>query len=76
MAEGRKITPSDLELDSSLENYDGKPLREARKAIEREIIERVLAKTAGNITRAATELGISRPTLYDLISKYGISTST
>jgi two-component system NtrC family response regulator len=46
------------------------------QAIEREIIEKALAKTAGNITRAATELGISRPTLYDLISKYGISTST
>jgi two-component system NtrC family response regulator len=74
MAEGRKIGPADLELDSPLERYNGKPLREARKALEREIIERALAKTAGNITRAATELGISRPTLYDLISKYAIST--
>jgi two-component system NtrC family response regulator len=76
MAEGRKIAPADLELDSPLEKYNGKPLREARRAIEREIIEKALAKTAGNITRAASELGITRPTLYDLISKYGISTTT
>jgi two-component system NtrC family response regulator len=76
MAEGRKITPRDLELDSPLEKYNGQPLREARKAIEREIIEKALIKTAGNVTRAATILGISRPTLYDLINKYGISIST
>jgi two-component system NtrC family response regulator len=76
MAEGKIIAPADLELDSPLAKYNAKPLREARKALEREIITHALAKTAGNITRAATALGISRPTLYDLINKYAISCSS
>jgi two-component system NtrC family response regulator len=72
MAEGKTIVPADLELDSPLERYNGKPLREARKALEREIVANALAKAGGNITRAASTLGISRPTLYDLIRKYSI----
>jgi two-component system NtrC family response regulator len=76
MAEGRTITSADLELDSPFQHYKGKPLREARMALEREIIEGALARSAGNITRAAIELGISRPTLYDLITKYAISTGS
>jgi two-component system, NtrC family, response regulator len=76
MAEGRQIAAADLQLDSPLDTYNGKPLREACQALEREIIKKALAKTAGNITRAATELGISRPTLYDLIGKHAISTSS
>ncbi len=68
----KRVAPADLELDSPFEKYQGKRLREAREALEREIIEKALAKHGGNITHAATELGISRPTLHDLINKYSI----
>lgn len=72
MAEGTKITPKDLELSSPFEKYEGKGLKEAREALERDLIERSLSKHKGSITQAATELGISRPNLYDLMEKLGI----
>ena len=72
MAEGKRITPADLELDSPYEKYHGKGLREAREALERDIIERVLGRNKGNVTRTAAELGVSRPTLYELIERYGL----
>ena len=45
---------------------------ERSDALEKEIIQRTLAKNKGNITRTAAELGISRPTLHGLIEKLGI----
>ncbi len=72
MAEGMKITPADLELTSRYAKYEGRGLKEARTALERELIERALAKNKGNLTRTASELGISRPTLYELMDKLGI----
>lgn len=50
--------------------YEGATLREARKRLEVDLIESVVAKHNGNIKRASEELGISRPTLYDLIDKH------
>jgi len=47
-------------------------LREARNKVEREMILSMLDRHSGNIARAARELDISRPTLYDLIKKHGI----
>ena len=44
-------------------------LREAREALERDLVRRALNLHAGNISAAAQELGISRPTLYELIEK-------
>jgi two-component system NtrC family response regulator len=73
MAEGRKVSPADLELEVPKGRFDGLSLREAREALEREIILRVLAKHNDNITRASEELGISRPTLYELMEKLGIA---
>jgi two-component system NtrC family response regulator len=70
MAEGQRITPEDLELASARAQYEGKSLREARKALEKDIIQKTLAKNQGNITQTATELGVSRPTLHELIKKY------
>ena len=76
MAESKRITPADLELDSPYEKYHGKGLREAREALEREIIERALARNKGNVTRTSAELGVSRPTLYELIERYGLGKPT
>jgi two-component system NtrC family response regulator len=72
MAEGTKLTPPDLELASPYAKYEGGGLREAREALERDLIERALAKHKGNVTKAAEELGISRPTLYELMEKLGM----
>jgi two-component system NtrC family response regulator len=72
MAEGQRLTPEDLELSSPFSKYEGQPLREAREAIEREMIQKALAKNKGNITQTATQLGITRPTLYELMGKLGI----
>ena len=72
MAEGQRVTPEDLELASPYAKYAGRSLKEAREAMEKGIIQRALAKNKGNVTQTATELGISRPTLHDLIEKLGI----
>jgi two-component system, NtrC family, response regulator len=47
-------------------------LREARERVERELITNAIDRQNGNIVKAAEELGISRPTLYDLIKKHGL----
>jgi len=72
MADGNRITAEDLELDSPHVGYTGHTLKDAREAIERKLIQRTLEKTGGNITRAASELGISRPTLHELIARYSL----
>jgi len=72
MAEGIKITPTDLELTSQDAKYEGGGLREAREALERELVQSAMARNKRNLSRTASELGISRPTLYDLMDKLGI----
>jgi two-component system NtrC family response regulator len=72
MAEGVKATPADLELDSSYAKFEGWGLKEAREELEKELIQKALAKNKGNMTRTAEELGVSRPTLYELLEKLGI----
>lgn len=73
MAEGRKVKPSDLELEEPEGRFEGMTLRAARETLEREMILKVLARQKDNITRAAEELGISRPTFYELMEKLGIA---
>lgn len=73
MAEGRYISPANLELKdpSSLES-DAMTLRVARGLREKELVRSALEKADGNVSKAAVELGISRPTLYQLLSRYGL----
>jgi two-component system NtrC family response regulator len=74
MADGPGVRPEDLELsDVEDGSSPGKGLREARENVEREAIRMALARHAGNVSHAAAELGISRPTLYGLMEKLGIS---
>ncbi len=75
MAEGKKLTPIDLELDTSFSKYSGQTLKEARESLERDLIQRALTRNTGNITRAAAELDISRPALYELMKKLSITKS-
>ncbi len=72
MAEGPKITPVDLELASKFAKYEGGGLKGAREAMEKDFIKRALIKNKGNVTKAAEELGISRPTIYEMMEKLGI----
>jgi len=76
MADGKKITAEDLELKSSEENSDSSSfdLREVREAAERNVITKVLNHTNGKVSPAAELLGVSRPTLYDLMQKLKINT--
>jgi two-component system NtrC family response regulator len=75
MASGSRVTAKDLELerDRSVVSPAGTTLRQAREHVEREVIEQALKKNSGKITTAAADLGISRPTLYELMEKLGIS---
>ena len=74
MASGSRVTAKDLELQQSQDlDSSSTTLREAREQVEREMIEHALKRNFGKITAAAAELGISRPTLYELMGKLGIA---
>jgi two-component system NtrC family response regulator len=72
MAEGKQVTAKDLELDEVATNDAVLTLRHMREQAERQAILRALGHAAGKITVAADLLGISRPTIYDLIKKYNL----
>jgi len=73
MADSGRITPQDLGLTSTSTEFIGQSLGKAREAVERQMIEGALSRNKGNISRAAVELEISRPSLYELMQKLGIS---
>jgi two-component system NtrC family response regulator len=73
MADGKRITAADLELTQIAEADRTITLKEARENVEREMIMQVLQRHSGKISSAAQELGISRPTLYELMEKLGIN---
>ncbi|MCA1925761.1 MAG: PEP-CTERM-box response regulator transcription factor [Thiobacillus sp.] len=72
MADGTQITAADLGLDASEAEPQPFNLRRARENAERLAISRALAHTDGSIAQAAELLGITRPTLYDLMTKIGL----
>lgn len=72
MAEGNKVSPEDLQLPSDRSVPTGTTLKEAKEALEKEMIEAALKKHKGKVTAAAAELGISRPTFYELVDRLGI----
>ena len=72
MADGGRVTADDLELTEALNAAPAQTLKEAREQLEREMVSETLRRHGGKITTAAVELGISRPTLYELMEKLGI----
>lgn len=71
MADGKLVTAADLDLDGA--GQDGGALinlKAAREMADRRAIRHAIARTQGNISGAARILGISRPTLYDLLKHY------
>jgi two-component system NtrC family response regulator len=81
MAEGSRITAEDLNLEAHLadEEAPGRTmplnLREVREKAESMAILQALSLTGDNITEAAELLGITRPTLYSMLEKYGLKRS-
>jgi len=75
MTSGSRVTAKDLELEHVQDRAapSATTLREARQRVEREMIEQALKRNSGKITSAAADLGISRPTLYELMEKLGIA---
>jgi two-component system, NtrC family, response regulator len=72
MTEGKRIKAEDLELSGVSTAASANSLKEARETVEREMVQRALRKHSGKIAPAAAELGISRPTLYELMEKLGL----
>jgi two-component system, NtrC family, response regulator len=71
MAEGNRISPEDLDLQDVDGGAEILNLAKAREDAEKREIPRALSRADGNITQAAKLLGISRPTLYDLMRQHG-----
>jgi two-component system NtrC family response regulator len=72
MHEGQSIHPADLELAEEGIPEAGKSLKEARDEVEKNMIVESLARTQNKVSHAANDLGISRPTLYELMDKHGL----
>ncbi len=73
MADNAQITAADVGLVADAEDdpmaFD---LRTIREAAEKKAVLAVMARVNGNVAKAAEMLGVSRPTLYDLMSKLGL----
>jgi len=72
LAQDAYLRPEDLELAEEAQAVQPRSLQVARDEVERTLISDALARNAGNITRAAREIDVSRPTFHDLLRKHGI----
>ena len=72
MADGAVVTASDLGLQDPGEDTEYLNLRIARQRAETQAVRQALAVARGNLSRAAELLGVTRPTLYDLLEKHRI----
>jgi two-component system NtrC family response regulator len=76
MADAKSVTAADLDLQSNLSSDEpAMPinLRAAREIADRKAIRQAMIRTDNNISGAAKLLGISRPTLYDLLKHYRLT---
>ena len=74
LAQDAYVRPEDLELDSAVPE-DLRSLQDARDDTERRLVVEALTRNAGNVTRAARDISVSRPTLHDLMRKHGLDAS-
>ena len=72
LSEGTVIQARDLGMAATTADDMPLNLREARDGAERREVARALARANGNLSKAADLLGVSRPTLYDLLNRFGL----
>ena len=73
MSDGKLVGADDLDLDGDEEAGElALNLKQAREEADRRMIRKALSRTQGNISNTAKLLGISRPTLYDLLKQYDL----
>ena len=72
-AEGKEISSADLGFEAGEKASQPLDLKKAKEEVEKRIINTAILKHKGNISRAAEELGLTRPTLHHLIKKYNIT---
>ncbi|MCB2067711.1 MAG: sigma 54-interacting transcriptional regulator, partial [Erythrobacter sp.] len=73
MADGKLVCADDLDLGKAEdEDAEALNLKSAREQSDRKMIRHALARSEGNISSTAKMLGISRPTLYDLLKQYDL----
>ena len=72
MADGKLVSAADLDLVEGDAADNPLNLKSAREATDRKVIRHALARSEGNISSTARLLGISRPTLYDLLKHYDL----
>jgi len=70
MADGKLVTAADLDLVANAQSLPLN-LKAAREEVDRRVIRQAMAQADGNVSNTAKLLGISRPTLYDLMKSYG-----
>ncbi len=73
IAEGKWIGLDDLELEASRVSAAPKSLRQIREETEENHVKKALERNDWNVSQAARELGVSRPTFHDLMKKYRLS---
>ena len=69
---GPLISAADLGLELGTAPTEVLNLRQVRDEVERNTVVKVLARVDGNIAEAASLLGVSRPTLYDLMNRHAL----
>jgi two-component system NtrC family response regulator len=70
MTDGALVSAADLDLSTSEDEARSLDIRLARSRAEREVIQLAMAQAGSNLSKAAKLLGISRPTLYDLMQQH------
>ena len=73
MADGAQVTEQDLEMEDHKVEQEPFNLREVREFAEQRAVMRALSFSENNVSHTAEMLGITRPTLYNLLKKYNIS---
>ena len=72
LSDGKTINAENLDIEASATTQAFPTLRQAREKAETDIIMRALASTQNNVSQASKLLGVSRPTLYELMKSLGI----
>jgi len=73
MADEKLVSAADLDLaELDAEAVNALNLKSARERTDRKVIRHALARSEGNISSTAKLLGVSRPTLYDLLKQYDL----